>query len=128
MPALASRASMPAMVETIHRVAAGHEGVNHVRIAAAMLPMAMDDCENGSRLVLGPPALVVELDTIRSSKNPFTVLQCDGSCSFPFGSSPEPQHRSATPLAKSGPKNSTMTMPRPIASGSLPNILYSLKK
>ena len=128
MPALAARASIPTLIETIYRVAAWHEGANHVRIAAAVLAVAMNDCKNGSRFALGPPALVVELDIIRTSKNSFTVHQCDSPRSRSTGSSLEPQRRSATPLAKSGPKKSTMTSPRPRASGSLPNILYSPKK
>ena len=60
VPALPARAPVPALVETIYRVAARHEGVNNVHIAPAVLSVAMNDCENGARVALGTPALAVE--------------------------------------------------------------------
>ena len=114
---------MPPMIEAKYGVPMRKQGIDYVHVAAAVLPVAVNDRQHRSSFPLGPPALGAELETVRSLKRSFTVLQCDGSRSFSFESSPEPRRRSMTPLAKSGPKKITMTNPRPRASGSLPNTL-----
>jgi hypothetical protein len=62
MAALAGRVTVPAMIITVHGIARCSQWVNQVHVPSTVLANPMDDHEDGARVPIRLPALVVEFD------------------------------------------------------------------